>query len=171
MKIIYICLLALFFIPLQSWSKELDLFFIQRSKNKNEVHYRLDVGENCRIASKEPVTGFWKMLEKGPNAIKTLSGFDLLAYKAENQKVNNNWVHFNIKGLKNRLIKATTIYDQKSNKCSPMVQVRINEEWALLNRIYISSKEDSLIPRIMYIDIVGKSLGSISKQVAERVEP
>jgi hypothetical protein len=151
--------------------KELNLFFIQRSKNKNEVHYRLNVDESCRIIADEPVTGIWRMLEEGPNKTEPLSTFDRMAYNAENQEVVGNWVHFNLKAIEERLIKATTIYDWKTNKCSPMVQVKINGKWAILDHIYVSSKEGFLMPRVMYIDIFGKSLDSPPQQVAERVKP
>jgi Domain of unknown function (DUF4833) len=171
MKTIYICLLILFVMPLHSWGKELGLFFIQRSKNKNEVHYRLNVDENCQIVTNEPVTGIWKMLEEGSDEMKSLSAFDNMAYSAENQKVIGNWVHFNLKALEERLIKVTTIYDPKTNKCSPMVQVKINGKWAMLDHIYVSSEEGFLMPRVVYIDIFGKSLDSTPQQVAERVKP
>jgi hypothetical protein len=157
--------------PLHSWGEELDLFFIKRSKNKNEVHYRLSVDENCQIIANEPVTGIWKMLEEGPNETEPLSTLDRMAYSEENQVVVDNWVRFNLKALEERLIKSTTIYNIKANKCSPVVQVKINGKWSLLDHIYVSTKEGFLIPRVMYIDIIGKSLDSIPKQVAERVKP
>jgi hypothetical protein len=171
MKTIYVCLLILFTVPLHSWGKELDLFFIQRSKNKNEVHYRLNVDENCQIIANEPVKGAWKMLEEGQDKTEPLSTFDRMAYSAENQEVVDNWVRFNLKALEERLIKATTIYDPKTNKCSPMAQVKINGKWARLDHIYVATEEGFLMPQVMYIDIFGKSLDSASKQVAERVKP
>lgn len=171
MKTISICLLILFTSPLHSWGKELDLFFIQRSKNKNEVHYLLKVDENCKIVADEPVSGIWKMLEDGPNETKALSMFDRMAYSAENQEVVDNWVHFNLKALETRPIRASTIYDAKTNKCSPIAQVKINEKWALLDHIFVSSKEGFPMPKVIYVDIFGKSLDSIPKKVAERVKP
>ena len=171
MKTIYICLLALFIMPLHSWGKALEMFFIQRSKNKNEVHYLLNVDENCQIVDNESVTGMWKMLEEGPNATKPLSAFDRMAYSAENKEVVGNWVQFNLKALEERLIKATTIYDPKTNKCSPMVQVKINGKWAILDHIYVSSEEGFLMPQVMYIDIFGKSLEATPQKVAERIKP
>jgi Domain of unknown function (DUF4833) len=171
MKAIYTCLLILFIFPLYSWGKELDLFFIQRSKNKNEVHYRLNVDENCKIVGNEPVTAIWKMLEEGPNETKSLSAFDRKAYSIEKQEVVGNWVQFNLKAIEERLIKATTTYDPKTNKCSPIVQVKINGKWSVLNYIYVASEEGFLVPQVTYIDIFGKSLDSIPERVAERIKP
>ena len=171
MKTIYIVLLILFIVPLHSFGKELDIFFIRRSKNKNEVHYQMNVDNNCKVVDNDPVTEIWKLLEEGTNKTKPLSMFDRLAYDAENQEIVGNWVHFNLKALGSRLIRATTIFDSEGNMCWPIVQIKVNGEWALLDYIFVSSKEGFLKPKVMYIDIYGKSLDPIPKQVTERIEP
>jgi Domain of unknown function (DUF4833) len=171
MKTIYIGLLILFIVPFHSFGKELDIFIIRRSKNKNEVHYQMHVDNNCQVVDNEPVAGIWKLLEEGPNKTKSLSMLDHLAYGAENQEIFGNWVYFNLKALGSKLIRSTAIFDSEGNMCWPIVQVKINGEWALLDYIFVSSKEGLLMPKVMYIDIFGKSLDSIPKQVTERIEP
>jgi hypothetical protein len=51
------------------------------------------------------------------------------------------------------------------------VQIKINGKWALLDRVYVSSEEGFLTPRVVYIDIFGKSLDSTPEQVSERIKP
>jgi hypothetical protein len=171
MKTTYMVLLIICIIPLHSYGKEYDIFSIKRSKNKNEVHYWISVDSNCQLIDNEPVTGIWKILEEEPHKAESLSAFDRLAYGADNQEIIGNWVYFNLKALENRLIRATTIFDYEGNLCWPIAQVKVNGEWALLDYIFVSSKEGFLMPKVVYIDIFGKSLDSTPKQVTERIEP
>ena len=45
MNIISITLLIMLMLSLPGWSKDLNLFVIQRSKNTNEVQYQLQVND------------------------------------------------------------------------------------------------------------------------------
>ena len=48
MNIISMTLLTLLLLPLSGWSKDLNLFVIQRSKNTNEVQYQLHVNDRVK---------------------------------------------------------------------------------------------------------------------------
>ena len=61
MNIISMTLLTLLLLPLSGWSKDLNLFVIQRSKNTNEVQYQLHVNDDCQIVSDKPVGAFWHL--------------------------------------------------------------------------------------------------------------
>src|SRR5437016_4373912 len=63
MNIIRMTLLTLLLLPLPGWSKDLNLFVIQRSKNTNEVQYQLHVNDRCQIVSDKPVGAFWHLRE------------------------------------------------------------------------------------------------------------
>jgi hypothetical protein len=171
MNTLYIALLICLIVTPTAWGEEVALFFIERNKNKNEVHYQLHVDKNCQIASDEPVTGFWKMLEENPGKTKPFSMFDKMAYSVVNQKVENNWVYFSLKALETKLIKATAKHDPKAGACIPIVQVKINEQWASLDHIYVFSKDGFLMPKVMYVDVIGKSLEPHPEQVSERITP
>jgi hypothetical protein len=129
------------------------------------------VNENCQLLEDEPVTEIWKILEEGPNKTESLSTFDRLAYVTENQNIIGNSVYFNLKSLGGRLIRATSILDYEGDMCWPIVQVKIHGKWALLDSIFVASKEGFLMPKVIYIDIFGKSLDPIPKQVTERIKP
>ena len=60
-------LLTLLLLPLPGWSKDINLFVIQRSKNTNEVQYQLRVNDRCQIVSAHPVSAFWQLREVSPD--------------------------------------------------------------------------------------------------------
>ena len=171
MKVLYSFMLIFFILTPLGWSKDIDLFFIERNKNKNEVHYQIHVDGNCRITSDEPITGYWKVIEEGPDKTRKFTVFDNMAYSIINQKVENNWVFFNLKALKTRLIKSTVKQNPSTNTCESVVQTKINNKWADLERIYVLSKEGFIMPKVIYVDVIGKSLGPQSEEVIERIKP
>ena len=171
MHLICCTLLILLLLPLPAWSKELPLFVIQRSKNKNEVHYQLTVDDRCHIATDKPVDAFWKLLEDSPEKTKPLTDVDRLAYGVVNQKVAENWVTFQIKPLEERRVKATALYHPETQTCAPVVQVEMQGQWVSLERIYVQTEEGLFKPKVLYIDLFGKSLDANPQQVHERINP
>lgn len=51
-------------------------FFITRSENRNQVHYGIRVGEDCRPVGASPVYVYWRMLEKGATETEPLLGIE-----------------------------------------------------------------------------------------------
>jgi hypothetical protein len=171
MKIIGMTLLALLLLPLPGWSTDLNLFLIQRSKNTNEVQYQLHVNDHCQIVSDTPVGAFWKLLEVSPEKTAALTILDRIAYGVVAQNVDENWVSFHLRALAQKRVKATAIYNPQTETCSPIVHVEINAQWAALERIYVQAEERLLRPKVLYIDVVGKSLTSSPTPVRERIYP
>ena len=130
MNIIYTIVLTLLLLPLPAWSNELPLFFIQRNKNKNEVHYQLHVDDNCRIVSNKPVSAFWKLLQENPGKTKPLTGLAHLAYGVVHKQVDDNWVSFHLRPLKERIVKATATYNPVTQTCAPIVHIEIIKQRA-----------------------------------------
>src|SRR5713101_288513 len=93
MNIISMTLLTLLLLPLPGWSTDLNLFVIQRSKNTNEVQYRLHVNDHCQIVSDHPVRAFWHLREVSPEHTEPLSDLEHMAYGVTNQKVDL-WLGF-----------------------------------------------------------------------------
>jgi hypothetical protein len=73
--------------------------------------------------------------------------------------------------LEQRRIHATVRYDPHTATCAPSVQTTINGQVAALERMYVQTKEGLGRPKVLYIDVVGKSLASSPTQVTERIEP
>jgi hypothetical protein len=171
MTIIGITLLILLMLPLPGWSKEVPLFSIQRNKNDNEVHYLLRVDDHCQIVSEEPVEAFWKLLEESPDKTEPLTELEHIVYGAVQQNVDNNWVSFTLRPVAQKSIKATAIYDSHTGTCAPIVHTEINAQRASLHRIYVQAEEGLFKPRVLYIDLFGKSLDANPKEVYERLHP
>jgi hypothetical protein len=163
--------MLLLLLPLPAWSKDLPLFFIQRSKNANEVHYQLRVDDRCRIASDTPVSAFWKLLEESPDKIASLSVFDQMAYGVEQQRVANNEVSFHLKALEQKRIKASVTATPQMGTCSAIAQTEIQGQWAVLERIYVQTEEGGLKPKVIYVDVFGKSMDTSATPVQERITP
>jgi len=177
MNILCIALLTLLLLPLPAWSTDIPLFSIQRSKNANEVQYRLRVDDHCHIVSDTPVDVSWKLLAENPEKTEPLTALEHIAYGAAHQHVADNWVSFRLRSLEQyrpldqRSVKATAIYDPHTAACAPIVQTEINTQWAALERIYVQAEERRMRPKVLYIDIVGKSLEASPKAVTERIQP
>jgi Domain of unknown function (DUF4833) len=177
MNIITMTLLTLLLLPLPGWSKDLNLFVIQRSKNTNEVQYQLHVNDRCQIVSDHPVDAFWKLREVSPESTEPLSDLEHMAYGVTNQQVAEHGVSFDLgvlehfRALEQRRITATVRYDPHTATCTPIVQTTINGEVAALERIYVQADERLVRPKVRYIDVVGKSVASSPTPVKERIEP
>jgi hypothetical protein len=145
MNTLYMTLLILVLLPLPGGSNEVPLFTIQRNKNSNEVEYRLRVDNRCQLVSATPVHVVWKMLADRPGKTEPLTGLEHMAYGVVNQ-------------LDQRRIKATALYDPYRAMCVPIVHTAINGQVAALERIYVQAEEGALKPKVLYIDVFGKSV-------------
>ena len=171
MKMFGVLLLTLLLLPLPAWSKDLPLFVIQRSKNANEVHYYLRVDDRCRLASDTPINAFWQLLEVRPIKTASLSVFDQMAYGVEQQRVANNEVSFSLKALEQKRIKASVTAPPQMGTCAAKAQTEIQGQWAVLERIYVQTEEGWLKPKVIYVDVFGKSLDASATPVQERMMP
>ena len=177
MNIVSMTLLTLLLLPLSGWSKDLNLFVIQRSKNTNEVQYQLHVNDSCQIVSDKPVGAFWHLREVSSEKTEPLTDLEHMAYGVTNQQVAENRVSFDLgvldhfRALDQRRITATVRYDPDSATCIPSVQTTINGQRAALERIYVQADERLVRPQVRYIDVVGTSLAARPTQVTERIQP
>src|SRR6266566_4330002 len=116
MHIIHMTLLTLLLLPLPGWSKDLNLFVIQRSKNTNEVQYQLQVNDRCQIVSDTPVGAVWHLREVSPETTAPLTDLEQMAYGVARQQVAENGVSFDLgvldhfRSLEQRSIHATVRY-------------------------------------------------------------
>ena len=65
--------------------REVPLFTIAKSENKNQVQYAIRVDEHCAPESGAPVFAYWRMLEKGPDQTEPLLARELDAYGIASQ--------------------------------------------------------------------------------------
>jgi Domain of unknown function (DUF4833) len=177
MNILGLSLLTLLLLPLPGWSTALDLFVIQRSKNTNEVQYQLHVNDRCQIVSDHPVDAFWRLREVSPETTAPLTDLEQMAYGVVNQQVAEHGVSFDLgvldhfRALEQRRITATVRSDPDTATCTSSVQTTINGQVAALERMYVQTDERRVRPKVLYIDVLGRSLASRPTQVSERIEP
>ena len=171
MKPFSLILVTLLFFPLPAWSTDLLLFVIQRSKNANEVHYSLRVDDHCTLASDTPVHARWQLLEESPEKTKPLSVFDQLAYGIAQQTVTEKGVSFSLKALATKRMNASATPTARPGTCAPRVLTDIQGQEALLERVYVQTEEGFPKPKVVYIDIFGKSVDASHTPVTERLTP
>jgi hypothetical protein len=55
--------------------------------------------------------------------------------------------------------------------CVPIVHTAINGQVAALERIYVQAEEGALKPKVLYIDVFGKSVEVTPTPLQERITP
>ena len=66
------------------------VFFVEKSENKNQVHYGIRLDEACAPIGESPVFAYWRMLERGPLATEPLLSREVPAYGLKQQRVTRD---------------------------------------------------------------------------------
>lgn len=64
------------------------VFRIDKSENRNQVHYGIHLTEACTPRTQTPVYAYWHELERGPNVFLPLLPFEHTAYGIESQRID-----------------------------------------------------------------------------------
>lgn len=162
-----VILIVLFSWTISAFSADIKLFHIDRSKNKNQVHYDVVVDQGCRILEEGAIKGYWIVLEKGADVREELSSFDQMAYGIKNVKNENGQVYFNLKALESKRVKVSV--ELKDKICQATAEVEVQGKISKLERIYVFSEEGLILPKVKYLDIFAKLTDGSS--VTERITP
>lgn len=116
------------------------VFHIEKSENKNQVHYAVQVDPSCRPTGKRPVYGFWRDLEVGPRAVSNLLSHEQPAYGlSEPRFVHANEtggeVRISLRGFPDRPLTVETFKIGKG--CGARAITTIKGEPAMLTSIYV----------------------------------
>jgi hypothetical protein len=137
-----------------AWAQSVDkLFFIQRSKNANEVHYDARVTKEGTLDPKNPVEGYWlNKAEDGSRSPITL--IQRIAYGYDVDEVKNGTHRMKLKAFPDR----------------PLTLIRVNGRWraqvtiagkqAYMTKLYVKTDESGVMPKVLYVDIFGEEAGS-----------
>jgi hypothetical protein len=130
------------------------LFFIQRSKNANEVHYDARVTANGTLQAKDPVDAYW--LRKASDGSRASIGtFQKIAYGFDVDPGPEAGTHtMRLTALKERALTLLQVNGRWRARTS------INGKQAYLNRLYIATDESGVFPKVLYVDIFGEEVGS-----------
>ena len=146
-----LALLTAFSASAQSVEK---LFFIQRSKNANEVHYDARVTKEGTLDPKNPVDGYW--LNKAEDGSRNgISLLQRIAYGYDVSPVAANGTH---------TMKLKAFPDR------PLTLLRVNGKWraqvtiagkqAYMTKLYVATDESGVMPTVLYVDVFGEEVGS-----------
>jgi len=143
------------------------VFFIQRNKNKNEVHYAISLDENCRPKGDDPVKNYWLRLEDGPNVEKSLKLLQQVGYGIKSQKVTDEGVLVVLRSLPARPI--SVVVTREGTECKAAAYMTVAGERAHLERAYVFAKDGFLLPAVAYVELFGKR--DDGSPVEERIQP
>jgi hypothetical protein len=123
------------------------LFHIERSKNKNEVHYDARLAEDGQIDPKEPVIVYWLAPDGHtwkPTAFDRANFYGVSVRKDQ----RGDFWHFAINAAKKWPMKLY-VKDGKAR-----IERTIDGQPAYLRKMYVKYK-DGLIPGVQFIDLIG----------------
>jgi hypothetical protein len=125
-----------------------EIFHIERSKNKNVVRYDAQIGKDGQLDPKEPVVSYWL----GPTGkrwpVKTFDRTFFYGFKVRKDKTGDFW-HLVIAAAKDRPMKLFL------KDGVPRAEGRFGGTAAYLQKLYVRFAEDTTIPKVLYVDLVG----------------
>jgi hypothetical protein len=141
------------------------LFIIQRSTNRNEVHYDAQIGKNGKLRPDEPVVAYWIMVEKGGRREKLnwierkkAYGFSI-APEAGGESYRMTIVPYKARPIR--------VYLQQGKARAEM---RIDGHPAFLKKLYIKVTEGLILPTVSYVELFGDDVKT-GQPRRERITP
>ena len=151
-------------------SSSVNLFHIERNKNKNQVHYAIRLNKNCEPIAKKPVYAYWLNLEAKKPKTSPVKWYQQAAYGIKEQKKNAaNEFKIILKALPTKKIYVRYFRNKRSDQCSATAWTQVAGKRARLNTVYVFAKEKFLIPKVKYVDIFGKLPNGAA--IKERIIP
>jgi len=139
------------------------LFHIERSKNRNLVCYDINLDENGRLHSKQPMEVYWVNREERPGEVKGLSGIERrFAYGYKVTQTGDNTCRVTLSAYPDREL---TIGQQEAGHYNCTIE--INGETAILQKLYVKAKESNSLT-VEYVELTGISQ-TTGNEVTERV--
>lgn len=127
------------------------LFFIQRSKNANEVHYDARVNKDGTLDAKEPVAGYW--LNKAEDSSRSSIGMlQKIAYGFDVDPAANGTYTMKLKAFKERPLTLIRVNNRWR------AQVQIGGKQAYMTKLYVATDESGVMPKVLYTDIFGEEV-------------
>ncbi|HEX4355727.1 MAG TPA: DUF4833 domain-containing protein, partial [Polyangiales bacterium] len=111
------------------------IFHIEKSENKNQVHYGVHVDTHCRPLGSQPMYGYWRELEKGPRVISDLLSHELPAYgltapRSIASAAEGGEIHIGLRGFPERPLAVQTA--RFGSRCGARAFTTIQKQPAML---------------------------------------
>lgn len=131
-------------------------FHVEKSENKNEVHYAVRVDAACRPQGKTPVFGYWRRLKKGARVDEPLTGPGVRVYGASSDQTvtvtpTGGRVTMYVKALKRLPIDIRV--DKVKDTCAAVPHVTLKGEHARLSYAFLQLGRFGL--SVKYVDVWG----------------
>ena len=145
------------------------VFHIAKSENRNQVHYGVRVDDECRPVGDNPVYGYWRDFEVGPNARSELLSREQPAYgltrpKFVEQRDEGGTVSIGLRGFPDRSIRIETF--REGATCRARALTKIGGQVAVLDTIYV---ELGLLFSIDFVIVRGLTLPD-GRPIQEKVD-
>ena len=143
------------------------LFYLQRNKNANTVVYEANLLPDGKLNPERPVVVYWIRYTEG-GARKDLNYVQrTLAYGIDTAPAPGEPQSYLVTpvALKQRKIKVSL--DQQGR---PRGYLLINGKVAKLEKIFAQADETAWLPRVKYVDIIGKD-AKTGEVLRERIYP
>ena len=142
---------------------------IEKSENRNQVHYGLHLSPGCAPASDTPVYVYWRQRERGPDVVLPLLSIERPAYGISAQRVLARTamagrVSLRLRALPHRELTIDSWRDQ-SGVCRTRVTLRIANQAAILDSVFAQIG----FLRVDYVLIAGTT--PAGTHVKERIDP
>lgn len=144
-------------------ARALNLFVIERSKNRNVVRYDLRLDRSGSYDPRRPLDVYWLMLaEDGRREELSLLerqayGFELLPSAKPSE------LGVRLVAVKSRPL---TI---RGGRGAYRAELSIQGVPAYLERVFVATREGPLLPTVLYVELRGRSRGD-GRALSERVE-
>ncbi len=113
------------------------VFAIGKSDDGNQFQYALRLEPDCTISMKDPVFGYWREYDKGPNRLVPMGWLDGFGYGIDRQKVNpdKKGLTMSIKTAATRVIEI--VVTRAGGHCEASAFLPINGKRAQLKLIFV----------------------------------
>lgn len=116
------------------------VFRIEKSQNRNQVHYGVHLSEACVPVTNAPVYVYWRELERGPNVFLPLLPIEHTAYGIDAQRVQARVVSagrvlIRLRALPSREL-AIESYRDELRTCQARAVTRIDGQKAILESVF-----------------------------------
>jgi len=131
------------------------VFFVQRNKNRNEVHYGIRLDAECRPVGDDPVYNYWLRLKNGPNVTEAVSFFQQAGYGLQRQTVAPEHVDVVMRALPKRPIRIVST--PRRDGCRVIAYMQIAGAERRFERAYVFAEDGLVLPKVRYIDLFGRA--------------
>lgn len=130
------------------------VFHIDRNKNRNQVHYGVNVDENCQPVGAAPVYNYWVRREEDPPEVEPLRFFQQAAYGFQKQNIEGDGrIEVRLRALPDRqlVIRVTSV----DGTCKAETFMTIDGKQAYLEKVFVFAEEGLFLPTVLYIELWG----------------